>query len=108
MIKRAYFWIIWLVTSAHVFAAPYDDYEVELSQGEKKHMLYTLVSGSFGTLLMIFLGLGGAVSLYMTRQGKSQKQAPIIGVLMLVTAIFIFFYRVFLKAGVMGYEHVEF
>lgn len=94
-----------LVTAAPLCAqAPaYSDGELSM-----KDHFYIMITGGFGTLLVIFLGLGGAVSLLMTRQGKSGSQAPILGVVMLVAALALFAFRVMIISGALGFEYLEY
>jgi hypothetical protein len=53
------------------------------------------------------MGLGGMASLYITREKGSQKQTPIMGVVMVLIAIGLFSYRILIRAGMFGHEYLE-
>ena len=74
---------------------------------ESRGILFELVTGGFGTLVMIVMGFGGFASVYFTRQGQSSKQTPILGVMMLLVAISVFAMRVMIRAGLFGHEYIE-
>lgn len=84
-------------------AQAYSDGEMSM-----RDHFYSMITGGFGTLLIIFLGLGGAAFLLMTRQGKSANQAPILGVVMLLAALALFVFRVMIISGVLGFEYLEY
>lgn len=90
-----------------VFA--YNDYysEVEPETTSAKAYFYRLINSGFGTIVILVLGLGGFAALMITRQGKAGKDASMFGIIMLLTAVFIFILRVFIRSGVMGQEYLE-
>lgn len=72
-----------------------------------ERFLVRLVTGGFGTFVIIFMGLGGIASIFMTREGDSSKGTPILGIVMLCIALLTFAYRVMIGAGMMGHEHID-
>lgn len=75
--------------------------------GSPKDHLFMLINGGFGSFVMILCGLGGLASLLITRQGQAGKNAPIMGIVMLIVAAAIFALRVMIKSGMMGHEYLE-
>lgn len=69
--------------------------------------LFKLITSGLGTFVIIFFGLGGLASLYITRSGDSAKRTPILGVVMLLMAGITFAYRVMIRAGMMGHEYIQ-
>lgn len=69
--------------------------------------IFKLITGGFGAFVIIFFGLGGLGSLYLTRSGESSKRTPLLGVIMLLIAGITFGYRVMIRAGIMGHEHIQ-
>ena len=63
------------------FAQGYGQYQEEPG-GEK--FLYKMITGGFGTFVIIFMGMGGVASIFMTRDGESSKKVPVLGVVMLL------------------------
>ena len=78
-------------------------YDQVSSQGH----LFKLFTGGFGSLVMIFMALGGFATLVITRQGPKGKQVPIPGILMLLIAGGLFAFKVCVRAGVFGHEYIE-
>lgn len=68
---------------------------------------FKLLTGPFGSLVMIFMGLGGGISILLTRGGGRKQGVPLLGVGMLVLAIGLFAVRVGISAGVFGHEYIE-
>jgi hypothetical protein len=68
---------------------------------------YKLLTGGFGSLVMVFMGLGGIATIFVTRQGKSGKQTPILGIVMLFLAILMFAVRIGIRGGLAGHEYME-
>ena len=84
-------------------------YNNQLDQSPTLHdNLVLLLKSSLGTLLIIFLGLGGLAFVYLQRQGQSSKESPIAGILMLLGAIALFIMRVSLNSGFMGAKYLDY
>ena len=81
-------------------------YEDEEGPTLKTHF-YKLLTGGFGTLLIVICGLGGMATLLIMRLGKAGKNAPALGLIMLLIAAFIFAYRVLIKSGFLGHEFAQ-
>ena len=69
--------------------------------------IFKLITGGFGAFIVIFFGLGGLGSLFLTRSGNSSKRTPMLGVIMLLFAGVTFAYRVAIRAGMMGHEYIQ-
>lgn len=78
------------------------DYDVEPSS-----FFYQMVTGKFGAFLIVFMGFGGVATIFMTRQGKSSTQVPLLGIVMLLVGAIVFGYRVMINAGMFGAEHIR-
>lgn len=87
---------------AVAYAPAYDDGHLS-----GKDHFYKLVTGGFGTLVIVVMGLGGLAALIMIRQGHKGKNTPVLGVVMLLTAAFFFGLRVAIRAGMLGHEYLE-
>ena len=72
-----------------------------------KDLFYQLLRSPFGTLLMVFCGLGGFAMLYMQREGKAGDKIPVAAVALLLTAIGLFILRVMVTSGVLGARYLE-
>lgn len=72
-----------------------------------KDYFFKLLRSPFGTLLMIFAGLGGFAMLYMQREGKAGDQVPIGAILLILGAIVMFILRVMITSGVMGQQYLD-
>ena len=80
----------------------YDD-----SMPTNESFIFKLITGGFGAFIVIFFGLGGLGSLFLTRSGNSSKRTPMLGVIMLLFAGVTFAYRVAIRAGMMGHEYIQ-
>ena len=69
---------------------------------------YRLMTGGFGTLVMIFAGAGGIATVYMQRSGRAGDRVPIYGVVLMIVAVVIFTIRVMVTAGVVGFRGNEY
>lgn len=69
--------------------------------------LFSLVTGGLGKFMIILTGLGGLASLLITRQGRKGKNAPVLGIAMLLIAAAIFTLQVLIKSGMMGHQYLE-
>ena len=69
---------------------------------------YRLMTGGFGTLVMIFAGAGGIATVYMQRSGRAGDRVPIYGIVLMLVAITIFALRVMVTAGVVGFRGDEY
>lgn len=87
---------------AFAYAPAYDDGHLS-----GKDHFYKLVTGGFGTLVIVVMGLGGLATLVMTRQGQKGRNVPVMGVVMLLIAAFFFGLRVAVRAGMLGHEYLE-
>ncbi len=76
-------------------------------QVTQRGQFYKLITGGFGSLVMVFMGLGGIATIFVTRQGKSGKQTPILGIVMLFIAIVMFAVRIGIRGGLAGHEYME-
>lgn len=70
--------------------------------------LFQLVRSRFGTLVMVFCGFGGFVTLYMQRVGNKGKQVPMLGIAMLLIAIALFLMRTMVTSGLMGAQYLDY
>jgi hypothetical protein len=94
-----------LVSEVHAQANYY--YNDEPAGPTTTHHMYKLLTGGFGSFIIVFMGLGGMATLFITRRQGSQRQTPILGVLMVLVAIGMFAYRMAINSGVMGHEYIE-
>ena len=69
---------------------------------------YRLMTGGFGTLVMIFAGAGGIATVYMQRSGRAGDRVPIYGIVLMLVAVAIFTLRVMVTAGVVGFRGNEY
>ncbi len=69
---------------------------------------YRLMTGGFGTLVMIFAGAGGIVTVYMQRSGRAGDRVPMYGIVLMLVAVAIFTLRVMVTAGVVGFRGNEY
>ena len=94
-----------LIDVSSAFARHTDEYGFQ--EEPERNFFYEMIQGKFGAFLIVFMGFGGVATLFMTRQGKSSTKVPVLGILMLVVAAFVFFYRVTINAGLHGAEHIK-
>jgi hypothetical protein len=83
----------------------FEDYD---GQSTARAHAYQLITGAFGTLIIVFCAMAGFVMLIMTRQGRAGKNAPLLGVGLLFIAAFFFAFRVLIKSGFLGHEYLQF
>jgi hypothetical protein len=69
--------------------------------------IYRILTGGLGSFIIVFMGLGGMASLFITRGKGSQKETPIMGVIMVLIAVGLFSYRILIRAGMLGHEYLE-
>ena len=72
-----------------------------------KDYFYQLLRSPFGTLLMVFCGLGGFAMLYMQREGRAGEKIPLAAIALLVGAVVLFVLRVMITSGVMGAQYLD-
>ena len=72
-----------------------------------KDQYYYMIRGPFGSFAIILMGLGGLATVFITREGKSAKQTPIMGIVMLLIAAYVFVMRILIISGAMGHEYME-
>ena len=82
-------------SSAFALAPGYRD-----DQYTPKDHVYYLITGGFGSFVIVFMGLGGLASLMMTRQGQKGRNVPILGVAMLSIAAILFAMKVAIRSGI--------
>jgi len=80
----------------------------EEGAGGTKDSFYRLMRGPFGTLVMVFSGLGGFATIYMKRAGRSQQGVPVVGVVLLLVAVFLFIYRIMITSGLLGAQYLDY
>lgn len=73
-----------------------------------KDYLFRLVRSSFGTLVMMFCGIGGFVVLYMQRVGRKGQQVPLAGIAMLLIALGLFLMRTMVTSGLLGKDYLDY
>jgi uncharacterized membrane protein len=95
-----------LLTATEALAAKYSSMDIE--NDSLRNSFYELLRSGMGSFFIIFCAFGGVVTIFMTRGANSQKSTPIFGVLMLLTAIGLFSFRVILSAGLVGHEYLDF
>ena len=80
----------------------------EEGAGGPKDSFYRLMRGPFGTLVMVFCGLGGFATIYMKRAGRSGQGVPMVGVVLLLAAVCMFIYRIFITSGLLGAQYLDY
>ena len=80
----------------------------EEGRGGAKDSFYRLMRGPFGTLVMVFSGLGGFATIYMKRADRSGQGVPMIGIGLLLLAVFLFIYRIMITSGLLGSQYLDY
>ena len=95
---------VWAVVNHASTAWAFDSYG---DQPTTESFVFKLITSGLGAFVIIFFGLGGLASIYLTRSGESGRKTPILGVVMLLMAGVTFAYRVAIRAGMMGHEYIQ-
>lgn len=80
----------------------------EEGRGGTKDSFYRLMRGPFGTLVMVFSGLGGFATIYMKRADRGGQGVPMIGIGLLLLAVCMFIYRIMITSGLLGAQYLDY
>ena len=108
LIEKPKLWLnivcVWASASQTNSAWAFDSYG---EQATTESFVFKLITSGLGAFVIIFFGLGGLASIYLTRSGESGRKTPVLGVVMLLLAGVTFAYRVAIRAGIMGHEYIQ-
>jgi len=110
---RVFCWSLFYLAASLLLFHAHDAYAYEYGGGDDdnpsfKAYFFKLLRSPFGTLVMVFCGLGGFATLYMTREGPAGKQVPIAGIFLLIAAIGLFITRTMITSGLLGQEYLDY